>query len=95
MYNFAYSIYVSVLIYFSFSSLEDVDYAEFGYDFVQRSNQVGPLFHNIALQQYILLCAQVSETSNTIPFLICSVLSPEYGLCNAILSFNVVSSSFR
>jgi hypothetical protein len=30
MYNFAYSIYVSVLIYFSFSSLEDVDYAKFG-----------------------------------------------------------------
>ncbi|CAO2171376.1 unnamed protein product [Urochloa humidicola] len=38
-----------------------VDYAKFGFDFVQRSNQVGPLFHNIALQQYILLCAQVLE----------------------------------
>ncbi|KAF8751381.1 hypothetical protein HU200_012052 [Digitaria exilis] len=38
-----------------------VDYARFGFDFVQRSNQVGPLFHNLALQQYILLCAQVLE----------------------------------
>ncbi|RLN22670.1 hypothetical protein C2845_PM07G22300 [Panicum miliaceum] len=38
-----------------------VDYAKFGFDFVQQSNQVGPLFHNIALQQYILLCAQVLE----------------------------------
>ncbi|TKW16643.1 hypothetical protein SEVIR_5G313000v4 [Setaria viridis] len=42
-------------------SSSDVDYAKFGYDFVQRSNQVGPLFHNIGLQQYILLCAQVLE----------------------------------
>ncbi|KAL6614555.1 hypothetical protein ACP70R_036825 [Stipagrostis hirtigluma subsp. patula] len=38
-----------------------VDYAKFGFDFIMRSNQVGPLFHNIALQQYILLCAQVLE----------------------------------
>jgi len=38
-----------------------VDYAKFGFDFIQRSNQIGPLFHNIALQQYILLCAQVLE----------------------------------
>ncbi|KAG2600524.1 hypothetical protein PVAP13_5KG524800 [Panicum virgatum] len=38
-----------------------VDYAKFGFDFIQRSNQISPLFHNIALQQYILLCAQVLE----------------------------------
>jgi len=38
-----------------------VDYAKFGFDFVKQSNQIGPLFHNIALQQYILLCAQVLE----------------------------------
>ncbi|TVU35175.1 hypothetical protein EJB05_17052 [Eragrostis curvula] len=38
-----------------------VEYAKFGFDFIMRSNQIGPLFHNIALQQYILLCAQVLE----------------------------------
>uniref|UniRef100_A0ACD5VZK1 Uncharacterized protein n=1 Tax=Avena sativa TaxID=4498 RepID=A0ACD5VZK1_AVESA len=38
-----------------------VYYAKFGFDFVKQSNQIGPLFHNIALQQYILLCAQVLE----------------------------------
>ncbi|KAK3165378.1 hypothetical protein QOZ80_1AG0032420 [Eleusine coracana subsp. coracana] len=38
-----------------------VNYAKFGFDFMTRSNQIGPLFHNIALQQYILLCAQVLE----------------------------------
>ncbi|ONM38446.1 Protein farnesyltransferase subunit beta [Zea mays] len=38
-----------------------VDYAKFGFDFIQQSNQIGPLFHNIALQQYILLCSQVLE----------------------------------
>jgi protein farnesyltransferase subunit beta len=38
-----------------------VDYAKFGFDFVKQSNQTGPLFHNIALQQYILLCAQVKK----------------------------------
>ncbi|KAF2952184.1 hypothetical protein DAI22_01g317400 [Oryza sativa Japonica Group] len=27
----------------------------------EKSNQIGPLFHNIALQQYILLCAQVLD----------------------------------
>ncbi|PNT72800.1 protein farnesyltransferase subunit beta [Brachypodium distachyon] len=39
----------------------NVDYAKFGFDFIKQSNQIGPLFHNIALQQYILLCAQVLE----------------------------------
>ncbi|OQU87492.1 protein farnesyltransferase subunit beta isoform X1 [Sorghum bicolor] len=38
-----------------------VDYAKVGFDFIQQSNQIGPLFHNIALQQYILLCSQVLE----------------------------------
>ncbi|XP_051225916.1 protein farnesyltransferase subunit beta [Lolium perenne] len=38
-----------------------LDYAKFGFDFVKQSNQTGPLFHNIALQQYILLCTQVLE----------------------------------
>jgi hypothetical protein len=38
-----------------------VDYAKFGFDFVKQSNQTGPLFHNIALQQYILLCTQVKK----------------------------------
>nr|AHY82617.1 beta subunit of protein farnesyl transferase ERA1 [Hordeum vulgare subsp. vulgare] len=38
-----------------------VDYVKFGFDFMKQSNQIGPLFHNIALQQYILLCAQVLE----------------------------------
>ncbi|EMS61097.1 Protein farnesyltransferase subunit beta [Triticum urartu] len=38
-----------------------VDYAKIGFDFMKQSNQIGPLFHNIALQQYILLCAQVPE----------------------------------
>jgi protein farnesyltransferase subunit beta len=36
-----------------------VNYAKFGFEFMTRSNEIGPLFHNIALQQYILLCAQV------------------------------------
>jgi len=48
-------------VYFAFFFSEAVDYAKFGFDFIQRSNQIGPLFHNIALQQYILLCAQVLE----------------------------------
>ncbi|KAL5228190.1 hypothetical protein ABZP36_016455 [Zizania latifolia] len=43
------------------SSTEAVHYAKFGSDFIKKSNQIGPLFHNIALQQYILLCAQVLE----------------------------------
>ena len=38
-----------------------VDYAKIGFDFMKQSNQIGPLFHNIALQQYILLCAQVKK----------------------------------
>ncbi|KAF7030540.1 hypothetical protein CFC21_042061 [Triticum aestivum] len=38
-----------------------VDYAKIGFDFMKQSNKIGPLFHNIALQQYILLCAQVPE----------------------------------
>ena len=38
-----------------------MNYAKFGFDFVKQSNQIGPLFHNIALQQYILLCAQVKK----------------------------------
>ncbi|XP_062220562.1 protein farnesyltransferase subunit beta-like [Phragmites australis] len=37
------------------------DFAKFGFDFIMQSNQIGPLFHNIALQQYILVCAQVLE----------------------------------
>ncbi|KAM7476424.1 hypothetical protein LguiB_023667 [Lonicera macranthoides] len=30
-----------------------------GSNFIRRSTQMGPLFHDIALQQYILLCSQV------------------------------------
>lgn len=30
-----------------------------GLDFVKRSANIGPLFHNLALQQYIILCSQV------------------------------------
>lgn len=43
------------------SSTEAAYYAKFGFDFIEKSNQIGPLFHNIALQQYILLCAQVLD----------------------------------
>ncbi|KAG8077833.1 hypothetical protein GUJ93_ZPchr0007g4409 [Zizania palustris] len=43
------------------SSTEAMYYAKFGFDFIKKSNQIGPLFHNVALQQYILLCAQVLE----------------------------------
>uniref|UniRef100_A0A0E0JIF0 Protein farnesyltransferase subunit beta n=1 Tax=Oryza punctata TaxID=4537 RepID=A0A0E0JIF0_ORYPU len=43
------------------SSTEAAYYAKFGLDFIEKSNQIGPLFHNIALQQYILLCAQVLD----------------------------------
>jgi hypothetical protein len=49
-----------MLPFFLFCS-ETVDYAKFGFDFVKQSNQTGPLFHNIALQQYILLCTQVKK----------------------------------
>uniref|UniRef100_A0A0E0C7L9 Prenyltransferase alpha-alpha toroid domain-containing protein n=1 Tax=Oryza meridionalis TaxID=40149 RepID=A0A0E0C7L9_9ORYZ len=43
------------------SYTEAAYYAKFGYDIIEKSNQIGPLFHNIALQQYILLCAQVLD----------------------------------
>uniref|UniRef100_A0A0D9V5E4 Protein farnesyltransferase subunit beta n=1 Tax=Leersia perrieri TaxID=77586 RepID=A0A0D9V5E4_9ORYZ len=43
------------------SSTEAVQYAKFGFEFIMKSNQMGPLFHSIALQQYILLCAQVLD----------------------------------
>jgi hypothetical protein len=52
--------YVTIFYFFS----ETVDYAKFGFDFVKQSNQTGPLFHNIALQQYILLCAQVKKKTS-------------------------------
>lgn len=45
--------------YIWFFLAEAAYYAKFGFDFIEKSNQIGPLFHNIALQQYILLCAQV------------------------------------
>ncbi|KMS99434.1 hypothetical protein BVRB_2g045540 [Beta vulgaris subsp. vulgaris] len=32
-----------------------------GLDFVKRSANIGPLFHNLALQQYIILCSQVMD----------------------------------
>lgn len=46
---------------FASEKFSTVDYAKFGFNFIKESNQIGPLFHNIALQQYILLCAQVLE----------------------------------
>ncbi|XP_072960011.1 protein farnesyltransferase subunit beta [Typha angustifolia] len=37
------------------------DFSDIGFAFVKRQNQTGPLFHAIALQQYIILCSQVLE----------------------------------
>lgn len=36
-----------------------VNFNDIGYDFINRSVEMKPLFHAIALQQYILLCTQV------------------------------------
>ncbi|KAJ8423216.1 hypothetical protein Cgig2_006769 [Carnegiea gigantea] len=35
--------------------------SDVGLDFVKRSANMSPLFHNIALQQYIILCSQVVD----------------------------------
>lgn len=37
------------------------DYSDIGIEFVKRCNQTGPLFHHLALQQYIMLCSQLQE----------------------------------
>ncbi|KAJ4768703.1 Protein farnesyltransferase subunit beta [Rhynchospora pubera] len=37
------------------------DYSDLGIEFMRRCNQTGPLFHHLALQQYIILCSQVLE----------------------------------
>lgn len=34
-------------------------FSDVGFDFVKRSADIGPLFQNFALQQYIILCSQV------------------------------------
>ncbi|XP_057983831.1 protein farnesyltransferase subunit beta isoform X2 [Malania oleifera] len=38
-----------------------VEFSNIGFDFLRGRTEMGPLFHNIALQQYILLCSQVPE----------------------------------
>lgn len=38
-----------------------VNYSDIGLDFVKRSADIEPLFHNFALQQYIILCSQVMD----------------------------------
>ncbi|WOL10965.1 hypothetical protein Cni_G19725 [Canna indica] len=35
--------------------------SDLGFSFIKRHSECGPLFHSIALQQYILLCSQVLE----------------------------------
>ncbi|KAJ1688265.1 hypothetical protein LUZ63_019655 [Rhynchospora breviuscula] len=37
------------------------DYSDLGIEFMRRCNQTGPLFHHLALQQYIILCSQILE----------------------------------
>ncbi|KAJ3670811.1 hypothetical protein LUZ60_008237 [Juncus effusus] len=43
------------------SMTRDGSYSEIGIEFLKRSNKTGPLFHHIALQQYILMCSQVLD----------------------------------
>ncbi|CAL9157862.1 unnamed protein product [Musa hybrid cultivar] len=40
---------------------EGEELSDFGFSFIGRHTECGPLFHSIALQQYILLCSQVLE----------------------------------
>ncbi|XP_021719103.1 protein farnesyltransferase subunit beta-like [Chenopodium quinoa] len=46
-------------------SLQDVpdvaNLSDIGFEFVKRSVNIGPLFHNFALQQYIILCSQIMD----------------------------------
>lgn len=46
-------------------SLQDVpdvaNLSDIGFEFVKRSANIGPLFHNFALQQYIILCSQIMD----------------------------------
>uniref|UniRef100_A0A803MMJ5 Prenyltransferase alpha-alpha toroid domain-containing protein n=1 Tax=Chenopodium quinoa TaxID=63459 RepID=A0A803MMJ5_CHEQI len=35
--------------------------SDIGFKFVKRSANIGPLFHNFALQQYIILCSQIMD----------------------------------
>lgn len=44
-----------------------VNFNDIGYNFVKRPIEMEPLFHSLALQQYILLCSQV-WFSNIDPF---------------------------
>ncbi|KAF9607406.1 hypothetical protein IFM89_034952 [Coptis chinensis] len=37
----------------------DKNYSDIGFSYIKRPAESGPLFHSIALQQYILLCSQV------------------------------------
>lgn len=37
------------------------NFSDVGLDFVKRSANIGPLFHNLALQQYIILCSQILD----------------------------------
>ncbi|PRQ52688.1 putative protein farnesyltransferase [Rosa chinensis] len=41
-----------------------VNYNDIGYDFINRSVEMKPLFHAIALQRYILLCTQIVVCEN-------------------------------
>ncbi|XP_068637034.1 protein farnesyltransferase subunit beta [Aristolochia californica] len=43
------------------SKLSNVKLKDPGFSFLEREAACGPLFHSIALQQYILLCSQVLE----------------------------------
>ncbi|KNA06217.1 hypothetical protein SOVF_183100 [Spinacia oleracea] len=36
-------------------------FSDVGFDFVKRSADIGPLFQNFALQQYIILCSQIMD----------------------------------
>lgn len=43
-----------------------VNFNSIGFDFLKEPKATEPLFHSIALQQYILLCAQVLINFNVI-----------------------------
>ncbi|KAK9272849.1 hypothetical protein L1049_003227 [Liquidambar formosana] len=43
------------------STHDPANFSAIGFDFLERRAEVEPLFHSIALQQYILLCCQLSD----------------------------------
>ncbi|XP_042468575.1 protein farnesyltransferase subunit beta isoform X1 [Zingiber officinale] len=43
------------------AGLDNENLSHFGFSFIQRHSECGPLFQSVALQQYILLCSQVLE----------------------------------